>query len=216
MLKKLTAEALGTFVIVFFGTGAIVVNDSYNQCIGHTGIALAFGSSVAIVIYAFGSISGAHFNPAVTLGLLATKQFPFKNVSSYILAQLVGAFIASGLIKLMFGHHTTLGSTLPSGDLSISFFWELTMTFILMILVLRISQSNENIKNLSGIIIGVLIFLEALVGGPISGASMNPARSIAPAVLSQQLHFLWIYLIAPVLGALLAVIFHRFLLESEK
>lgn len=208
-INKYLAELIGTFGLVFCGTGAIIVNQEYSSALGHAGVAIAWGLAVTVMIYCFGSISGAHLNPAVTLSLWMGKLFPFKDVIPYISGQLLGAITASALLKFLFPFNETLGSTLPSGSVWQSFIFEFLMTFFLMLTIFKVAIENENTKPLAGIIIGLVILLEAMFGGPVSGASMNPARSIGPAIISGHMQHLWIYITAPIPGALAATLFNN-------
>ena len=203
-MKKLLAEFLGTFGMVFAGTGAIVVNDQ-TGALGHAGVALTFGLVVLVMIYSFGDVSGAHLNPAVTIGFAAARRSEWRSVPGYIGAQCAGALAASGVLKFLFPANVHLGATLPSGAASQSFVLEVLLTFFLMLVVLSVSTGAKEKGLTAGIAIGALIGLEAMFAGPICGASMNPARSLAPAIVSGHLEHLWLYLAAPVLGALLAV-----------
>ena len=203
--RQLAAEALGTFFLVFAGTGAIVVNDASGGAITHAGIALTFGLVVLALIYALGDVSGAHFNPAVTLGFAAAGRFPFRTVPAYCAAQLLGALAASGLMRFLFPDHGSLGATVPRGPAAQSFVLEVVLTGFLMFVVLCVSTGAKEKGITAGIAVGAVIGLEAMFAGPISGASMNPARSLAPALASGHLGSLWVYLTAPVLGALLAM-----------
>ena len=205
MKARFLAEFLGTFALVFAGTGAIVVNASSGGVIGHAGIALTFGLVVLAMIYTFGDVSGAHFNPAVTIAFAASGRFSVREVPLYLLAQVSGAFAASGLLRLLFPGDATLGATLPAGSATQSFVFEVILTLILMLVILGVSTGAKEKGITAGIAVGSVIALEAMFAGPICGASMNPARSLAPAVLAGQLEHLWIYLTAPVLGALLAI-----------
>ncbi len=204
-MNKLLSELLGTFTLVFAGTGAIVINDVSGGVIGHAGIALTFGLVVMAMIYTFGEVSGAHLNPAVTLGFAVAGRFEWKNVSGYVLAQIIGAVAASGVLHWLFPAHEKLGATLPAGSAMQSVVLELILTAILMLVILRISTGAKEKGITAGIAIGGVIALEAMFAGPICGASMNPVRSLAPAFVSGHLEHLWIYLAAPTLGALLAV-----------
>jgi aquaporin NIP len=204
-MKRLLAEFLGTFALVFAGTGAIVINQASGGAIGHAGIALTFGLVVLAMIYTFGDVSGAHFNPAVTVGFAVAKRFAWNEVPGYVAAQLVGAFTASGLLKFLFPASTTLGATLPSGPVSQSFVLEVVLTALLMLVILSVSTGAKEKGVTAGIAIGSVIALEAMFAGPICGASMNPARSLAPAIVSGQLQHLWLYPVATILGALIAV-----------
>ena len=202
-MKKYLAELIGTFALVFCGTGAIIINDISNGTVTHVGIAITFGLIVTVMIYAFGSISGAHINPAVSLAFAITDRFQKKDTLPYIFAQLLGAFLASAILCYLFQEHDTLGTTLPSNDWQQSFILEMIMTYFLMLVIIFVSQ-NKEVSQFTGLAVGATVLLEAMFGGPISGASMNPARSIAPAVVSGQLSYLWVYIAAPVIGALLA------------
>lgn len=204
-MKKLLAESLGAFALVFAGTGAIIVNEASGGAIGHAGIAFTFGLVVVAMIYTFGDVSGAHLNPAVTLAFAAARRFPWRNVPGYVGAQIAGGFAASGLLKVLFTESRTLGATLPSGTADQSFMLEVVLTAILMMTIFSVSTGAKEKGGTAGIAIGAVIALEAMFAGPISGASMNPARSLAPAVASGHVEHLWVYLSAPVLGALLAV-----------
>ena len=199
------AEAFGTFALVFAGTGAITINDLSGGTITHVGIALTFGLVVMAMIYAAGDVSGAHLNPAVTLGFWAARRFPGRDVPAYLASQLAGAFAASVLLRLLFPEHLTLGATLPSHSAGQALVFEFCLTLLLMYVILNVSTGSRETGVMAGAAIGAVVALEALFGGPISGASMNPARSIAPAVVSGQMQHLWVYLIAPVAGAIAAV-----------
>ena len=205
MRKKLFAEFLGTFGLVFAGTGAIVVNQVSGGAITHAGIAITFGLVVLAMIHAFGDVSGAHMNPAVTTAFALAKRFSWSEVPGYIAAQLAGAFVASGLLRWLFPADAKLGATLPAGAASQSFVLEVVLTFLLMLVVLSVSTGAKEKGITAGIAIGAVIALEAMFAGPICGASMNPARSLAPAVVSGHLEHLWVYFAGPVLGAWLAV-----------
>ena len=204
-MKKLLAEFLGTFALVFAGTGAIVIDHVSGGAISHAGIALTFGHIVLAMIYTFGDVSGAHLNPAVTTAFAASGRFSWSAVPGYLAAQLLGAGAASGLLRILFPTDATLGATLPAGSASQSFILEIVLTFLLMLVILSVSTGSKEKGITAGIAIGAVVALEAMFAGPISGASMNPARSLAPAVMSGHLEHLWIYLSAPLLGALLAI-----------
>lgn len=205
MKKKCFAEFLGTFALVFAGTGAIVINDVSAGAVTHVGIALTFGLVVLAMIYAVGDISGAHLNPAVTSAFWLSGRFPARSVPPYIISQCLGAIVASGTMRLLFPTHTTLGATLPAGSGAQSFILELILTFLLMFVILSVSTGAKEKGITAGIAVGAVIALEALFAGKICGASMNPARSLAPALISGHLEHLWIYLVAPVAGASLAI-----------
>jgi len=205
-MKKCGAEFIGTFVLVFAGTGSIIINDASGGAITQMGIALTFGLVVLAMIYMVGDISGAHLNPAVSLSFFAARRFPLRDVIPYMLSQCAGAFAASGILRLLFPENATLGATLPAGPVMQSFVLELILTAILMFVILNVSTGAAEKGITAGIAVGAVIGLGAMFAGPICGASMNPARSLAPAVVSNHLSSLWIYLIAPTLGALLAVL----------
>jgi len=205
MLSRLLgAEAFGTFCLVFAGTGAVVVNEVTGGGVTHVGVALTFGFVVMAMIYALRIVSGCHINPAVTLGLCAAGRFDRCLVLPYIGSQCVGGFLASGTLRMLFPDSRTLGVTIPAGSDLQSLMLEFLLTMILMFVILSVSASGGDQKLLGGIVIGGVIGLEALFAGPISGASMNPARSLAPAVVSMHLDQVWIYIVAPLAGALVA------------
>ncbi len=209
-MRKLAAEVFGTFALVFAGTGAIVVNDTTGGTITHVGIAFTFGLIVLAMIYALGDVSGCHLNPAVTLGFFAARRFEGRWVGPYIASQCLGALLASGTLRLLFSGHATLGATLPAGENLIqSFVLEFILTLMLMFVILSVSTGSKEKGVLAGVAIGSVIALEALFAGPISGASMNPVRSLAPALVSLRLEHVWIYLIAPILGAFSSVLVCR-------
>jgi aquaporin Z len=202
--RRAIVELLGTFILVFTGTGAVVVNDA-TGAITHPGIALTFGLVVLALIYTIGDLSGCHINPAVTLGFVAARRFTINEALHYIPAQFLGAVAASVLLALLFPANQKLGGTFPNGPEWRSFILEVFLTWFLMLAVLCISTGSKEKGITAGIAIGSIIALEALFAGPICGASMNPARSFGPALVSGELAKYPIYLAAPVLGALLAV-----------
>lgn len=204
-MKRLGAEFLGTFALVFAGTGAIVINDVSGGSVSHVGIGLTFGLIVLAMVYAVGDVSGCHLNPAVTLAFFVARRFGGGSVVPYMVSQVLGAVLASLTLRLMFPSHGTLGATLPAGAAMQSFVLELILTLLLMFVILSVSTGAKEKGILAGVAVGSVIALEALFAGPISGASMNPARSLAPALVAWRLDSLWIYLTAPVLGACLGV-----------
>jgi aquaporin Z len=203
--QRIAAEFIGTFALVFAGTGAIVINQATGGAVTHVGVALTFGLVVLAMIYALGDVSGAHLNPAVTLGFVAARRFPTADALAYVASQCAGAFAASGLLRGLFPENPTLGATLPAGPAMQSFILEIVLTAMLMFVILNVSTGAKEKGITAGVAVGAVIALEALFAGPICGASMNPARSLAPAVVSGHLEHLWVYLAAPVLGAVLAV-----------
>jgi aquaporin Z len=204
--SQYAAEAIGTFILVFTGTGAIVLNDISDGQLTPLGIGLVFGLVVMALVYALGDVSGAHINPAVTLGFWASGQFTAKQVAPFILSQCAGALLASLLLRALFGNHANMGATLPREGLVYQcLILEFILTFILMFVILNVATGAKEKGVVAGMAIGGVIALEATFAGPISGASMNPARSLGPAVASMNFSALWIYLLGPALGALLAV-----------
>lgn len=213
-MRKFIAEFLGTFALVFCGTGAIVINDVSSGSVTHAGIAITFGFIVTAMIYTFGHISGAHLNPAVSLAFATTDRFDRKLTIIYIVAQLLGAMSASLLLYWLFPNHHDLGSTLPQIAILKVFVIELLLTYFLMLSILFVSQ-NAKISHLTGFVVGQVVLLEAMFAGLITGASMNPARSIAPALVSGNLSNLWTYIFAPIAGALLASLTWKYLEENN-
>jgi aquaporin Z len=205
LARKCVAETTGTFCLVFAGTGAVVIDDLTKGGVSHVGVALTFGLIVMAMIYAIGDVSGAHINPAVTIGFWLAARFRTNAVVPYIISQLFGAVLASLLVKSLFGDYASLGATLPAGSAWQSFGLETTLTGILMFVILCVATGPKEVGLMAGTAIGGVIALEALFAGPISGASMNPARSLAPAVCSGNLQTIWVYILAPVLGAVVAV-----------
>jgi MIP family channel proteins len=203
--RKLAAEAIGTFAVVFAGTGAIVINDVSGGSVSHVGIAFTFGLVVLAMIYALGDVSGCHLNPAVSLAFFVARRFEGRLVLPYVASQSIGALLASLTLRLMFPNHATLGATVPAGGAAQSFMLEVILTFILMFVILSVAIGAKEKGAMAGIAIGAVIALEALFAGPVSGASMNPIRSLAPAVVAGGIGDLWVYLTAPILGAVIAV-----------
>ena len=205
IMKKYIAEFIGTFALVFCGTGAIIINQETNGVIGHSGIAATFGLIVMCMIYTFGELSGAQFNPAVTIGFALSGRFEKKEVLPYIGSQIMGAFLATLILKFLFPLNHNLGATLPVGSQMQSFILEVILTYFLMLVILNVSQGSKETGLFAGIAIGGTVLLEAMFAGPICGASMNPARSLSPALVSGNISDLWIYIFAPIFGVILAV-----------
>jgi Glycerol uptake facilitator and related permeases (Major Intrinsic Protein Family) len=213
-MKRCVAEAIGTFALVFAGTGAIVINEVSNGAITHAGIAFTFGLVVLAMIYTLGDISGAHLNPAVTIGFWAARRLPGRDVGPYIVSQLAGAIAASLELRILFPANRLLGATLPAGSEAQSFILEFILTLLLMLTILSVSTGAKEKGITAGIAVGAVIALEAMFAGPICGASMNPARSLAPALVSFHLQHLWIYLLAPIVGAATATLACRCIREE--
>jgi MIP family channel proteins len=210
LTRALVAEALGTFALVFAGCGAIVV-DAKTEALGHLGVAIAFGLVIMAMIYALGHVSGAHFNPAVTFAFALTRHFPWVRVIAYWAAQLVGALLAAALLRGSLGNVAHVGATLPSGGSGQAFLWELVLSFLLMFVIMAVATDTRAVGEAAAIAIGGTIALDALFGGPITGASMNPARSLGPALVAGDLHAIWVYLLAPVVGTSLAALTYLFI-----
>lgn len=204
-LRQLAAECFGTFALVFAGTGAIVINDVSSGRVSHVGIALTFGLIVLAMNYAVGDVSGCHLNPAVTIAFAVAQRFDMRAVLPYFLAQCSGAVLASISMRLLFPQHGSLGATLPAGSALQSLALEFILTAILMFVILGVSSDSKEKGALAGVAIGAVIALEAMFAGPICGASMNPARSIGPALVAWRLEHLWVYIVGPVTGALAGV-----------
>jgi MIP family channel proteins len=214
LARLLAAEFVGTFALVFAGCGAIMV-DAKTGALGHVGVALSFGLVIMVMIYAVGHISGAHFNPAVTFAFALSRHFPWPRALGYWTAQLLGALTAAAILRGSLGDIADLGATLPSGSQAQSFLWELVLSFFLMFVIMAVATDTRAVGEAAAIAIGATVGLDAMFGGPISGASMNPARSIAPALLSANLHALWLYIVAPILGASLGALTYQ-LIRGEQ
>jgi aquaporin NIP len=209
-LRSLVAEGVGTFALVFAGAGAIVV-DARTHALGHFGVAITFGLVIMVMIYAVGHVSGAHFNPAVTFAFALTRHFPWTRAVAYWGAQIAGALLAAALIRASLGADAHLGATLPSGSQAQSFVWELVLTFFLMFVIIAVATDTRAVGEAAAIAIGGTVGLDAMFGGPISGASMNPARSIGPALVGGDLHALWLYIAAPLVGASLGAVTYQYI-----
>jgi len=205
MMKKCVAEFIGTFALVFCGTGAIVIDQETHGAVTHAGIAITFGLIVMCMIYGLGNISGAHLNPAVSMAFTVAGKFPLQQLLPYIISQLAGAVAASLLLKFLFPANTLLGTTLPAGSAMQSFILEFLLTFFLMLVIINVATGSKEQGMFAGLAIGSVVLLEAMFAGPICGASMNPARSFAPAIVSGHLENLWVYLIATPAGAIAAI-----------
>ena len=209
-MKNYVAEFIGTFAMIFCGTGAMTINEITGGDVTHVGIGITWGLIVMAMIYAFGEISGAHFNPAVSIAFAYAKKFSWKEVPKYIFFQVAGAFAASLLLMWLFPKSELLGATIPAVDVWRAFVLELILTFFLMVVIINVSTGSKEVGMMAGIAIGSVVLLEALFAGPITNASMNPARSLAPNIVSGNIKGLWLYILAPIIGALLAVVSCKF------
>lgn len=205
-MRKYISESIGTFSMIFCGTGAMTINEVTSGDVTHVGIAITWGLIVMAMIYAFGEISGAHFNPAVTIAFAYAKKFEWKEVPKYIIAQSIGAILASSVLLYLFPQSEFLGGTLPTIEPLKAFIIEVLLTYFLMVVIINVSTGSKETGTMAGIAVGGVVLLEAMFAGPVTNASMNPARSLGPALLSGHWEHQWLYFIAPVLGALLAVL----------
>jgi len=207
--RRLGAEFVGTFALVFAGAGAIVIDATQRGAITHVGVAATFGLVIMVMIYAVGHISGGHFNPGVTLAFAAARHFPLRDVPWYWAAQFSAAIGAAVVLRMMFGDVADLGATQPAGSMMQSFWLELILTFGLMFVIISVATDTRAAGQAAAIAIGGTVGLEAMFGGPISGASMNTARSLGPALVSGQFHALWLYAVAPPIGAILGALAYQ-------
>lgn len=207
-MKTYYAETIGTFAMIFCGCGAIAINEITNNAITHVGVAITWGLIVMSMIYAFGERSGAHFNPAVTFGFACAKKFPWSEVPKYIIAQAIGAFLACFILRFLFPESETLGSSLPAENFESykAFVLELILSFFLMVVIINVSTGSKEIGTMAAVAVGGVILLEAMFAGPMTKASMNPIRSLAPALVSGNTQHLWLYLTAPFVGSFLAIV----------
>ncbi|MDB5114890.1 MAG: family channel protein [Mucilaginibacter sp.] len=209
------AELIGTFILVFCGTGAMVIDQQTGGAVSHIGVSITWGLIVMSLIYSIGSVSGCHINPAVSIAFTLAGRFKARLLPGYIVSQLVGALLASLTLKLLFPTSLLLGATLPAGSEMQSFILELLLTFFLMLVIMNVAHGSKEQGQFAGIAIGAVVGLEAMFAGPICGASMNPARSIAPAIVSGHLDHLWLYIAAPVAGAALAIPVWKYLTTKQ-
>lgn len=216
MIKKLVSEFTGTYFLIFCGTGAIVINQVTGGTVTHAGIAITFGLAVMSLIYGLGDVSGAHFNPAVSIAFTVAKKFPVAHLLPYIITQCAGALAASYTLRFLFPENEMLGATIPAGSDMQSFILEFLLTFFLMLVIMKVAHGSKETGMFAGIAIGSVILLEAMFAGPICGASMNPARSLAPAIASLHMEHLWLYLVAPTLGASSAILLYNYLKPEIK
>lgn len=202
LFRRAAAEALGVFALVFAGCGAIIAEAEHPGSLGVVGIALVFGLVVMAMVYATGHLSGAHLNPAVTIAFTLTRHLPRSEAVAYVGAQLLGALAAALMLAAIWpSQPANLGATLPTVGLGSAFAYEVVLTALLMFVIMAVATDTRAVGAGAAIAIGGTVGLDALFGGPVTGASMNPARSLGPALVSGELSDLWIYLLAPVLGA---------------
>ncbi len=214
VVRSLLAEAIGTFALVFAGCGAIMV-DHQTHALGHVGVAISFGLVIMIMIYAVGHISGAHFNPAVTFAFAVSRHFPPARVLAYWAAQLAGALGAALVLRGSLGDVAHVGATLPAGSNGQAFLWEAVLSFFLMFVIMAVATDARAVGEAAAIAIGGTVGLDAMFGGPITGASMNPARSLGPAIAAGDFTSIWVYLAAPIAGATAAAVVYRVVSGQE-
>jgi MIP family channel proteins len=210
LARAVVAEAVGTFALVFAGCGAIMV-DEKTGALGHVGVAISFGLVIMAMVYALGHVSGAHLNPAVTFSFALSRHFPRRQIVPYWAAQLAGALVAAAVLRGSLGDIADVGATYPSGSDAQSLLWEVVLSFFLMLVIMAVATDTRAVGEAAAIAIGGTVGLDAMFGGPISGASMNPARSLGPGIVAGDLHAIWIYLLAPIVGASLAALTYAFI-----
>ncbi|KAG4948582.1 hypothetical protein JHK82_041762 [Glycine max] len=217
LLQKLVAEVVGTYFLIFAGCASVVVNLDKDKVVTQPGISIVWGLTVMVLVYSVGHISGAHFNPAVTIAHATTKRFPLKQVPAYVIAQVVGATLASGTLRLIFnGKSDHFTGTLPGGSDLQSFVVEFIITFYLMFVISGVATDNRAIGELAGLAVGSTVLLNVMFAGPITGASMNPARSLGPAIVHNEYKGIWIYLVSPTLGAVAGTWAYNFIRYTNK
>ncbi|KAF5736272.1 hypothetical protein HS088_TW14G00410 [Tripterygium wilfordii] len=201
--QKLMAELVGTYFLIFAGCASVTVNKDFEGVVTLPGISIVWGLVVMVLVYSVGHISGAHFNPAVTIAHATCKRFPWKQVAPYVLCQVIGSTLAAGTLRLLFsGHQDQFAGTKPAGSDLQSFVIEFIITFYLMFVISGVATDNRAIGELAGLAVGATVLLNVMIAGPISGASMNPARSLGPAIVSGEYKGIWIYLVATTIGAI--------------
>jgi MIP family channel proteins len=199
---------------VLAGCGAVMVN-TQTGALGHIGVAFTFGMAILTMIAAVGHISGGHFNPAVTIAFAITRHLPWRDVLFYVIGQFIGAILAALTLRVLIGDVASLGTTLPSGTALQSFGVEILLTATLMFVIISVATDTRAVGAPAALAIGFTILLDALWGGPISGASMNPARSLGPALVSGVLTDQWVYLLAPIIGAALGGLLYQWLRQEK-
>jgi aquaporin Z len=213
-MKKYLAEFIGTFTLLFCGTGAVIIDQQFGGAVTHVGISIVFGAVVTCIIFAFGDVSGAHVNPAVTVAFWIARRFEAREIAPYILSQVAGAIAASATLHFLFPENKLLGGTYPAGSDMQSFIMEFLLTFFLMLLVMQVSTGAKEKGMFAAIAVGSMVALEALFAGPVCGASMNPIRSLAPAIVSGHYEHQWIYLTSTFAGAAFAILIWHVLKEK--
>jgi MIP family channel proteins len=213
-MRAAVAELVGTFALVFAGAGAIMV-DAKTHALGHVGVAITFGLVIMAMIYAVGHVSGAHFNPAVTFAFALTRHFPWRSAVVYWLAQAAGAIAAAAVLRGSLGNVADVGATLPSGSQGQAFLWEAVLTLFLMFVILAVATDTRAVGEAAAIAVGGTVGLDAMFGGPVTGASMNPARSLGPALVAGNLHALWLYVLAPLVGASIGALLYQFVRSGQ-
>ncbi len=214
--KKALAEGLGTFMIVFTGCGAVMISERFSGSIPSLAIPVIFGLTVAIMIYALGHISGAHFNPAVTLAFTIARHFPAHRVIPYLVAQFLGAVAAVWLLVAILPAGSGFGATIPNVPTFAAVVWEFVLTFLLMFVIISVATDTRAVGTMAGVAIGGAVTVSAFVGGPLTGASMNPARSFGPALWAGVLDTYWIYVVGPILGAVSAAVFYQWIRDEHR
>jgi len=210
--RRVVAECIGVYALVVAGCGAIIVN-AQTEALTHVGVALTFGLVIMVMIAAMGHISGAHFNPAVSWAFALTRHFPWRELPAYLVGQFIGAIGAAATLLALFGNVAQLGVTVPTGSVWQSFALEIVLTAFLMFVIIAVATDSRAAGQLAAVAIGATVALDALFGGPISGASMNPARSLGPALVSGVWLHQWVYLLAPLIGASLGAVLYQTIRE---
>lgn len=211
LMHKAAAEGLGVFALVFFGCGSLMLLERYPGAVTPNAIPLIFGTVVMIMVYALGHISGAHFNPAVTLAFAMARHFPKKEVPAYWAAQFAGGWLAIGTLSFLLSPGQTFGATIPQLPLPAALVLEIILTFFLMLVIMAVATDTRAVGTMAGLAIGAVVMLGAYVGGPLTGASMNPARSLAPALFQNQMNVLWLYFAGPGVGAVVAALIYEWI-----
>jgi MIP family channel proteins len=210
LARRAGAEGLAAFTLVFAGCGAIIANQVYGKALGAVGVSIAFGLVIMVMVYATGHLSGAHINPAVTVAFTLTRHFPARDAVAYIAAQLIGATLgALCLLAVWTDQPASLGATIPSVGVGSALVYEALLTAFLMFVIMAVATDTRAVGAAAAIAIGGTVGLDALFGGPVTGASMNPARSFGPALASGDWHDFWIYVIGPILGAALGALAYQ-------